>query len=260
MSRVIVVPCFNEASRLDAEAFVRAAATQPDLVLRFVDDGSRDATPEILEALAARIGADRASILRLSDNVGKAEAVRKGINEALGDDAGGRLPDAVGYWDADLSTSLDYVPDFGALLDRRPEAVAVIGSRIRLMGRHVERRPFRHYAGRVFATLASAALGFPVYDTQCGAKLFRPTEGVREAFRQPFETRWAFDVELLARLASILGRSMGEAGRVIEHPLEAWVDVPGSKVRLSHLPRMLSDLALIARRYRRASAVRDAPP
>jgi hypothetical protein len=41
-----------------------------------------------------------------------------------------------------------------------------------------------------------------VYDTQCGAKLFRRTPALAAALERPFRSRWAFDVELLGRLRS----------------------------------------------------------
>ena len=52
----------------------------------------------------------------------------------------------------------------------------------------------------MFASLASRSLRLRVYDTQCGAKLFRNTEPVRRVFDQEFISPWAFDVEILARL------------------------------------------------------------
>ena len=102
----------------------------------------------------------------------------------------------------------------------------------------------------MFATLASLALGFPVYDTQCGAKLFRVTPELRGVFGAPSRSRWAFDVEILARLASIYGKDLGNAGVVVEYPLSRWSDVAGSKVRLSDLPGMAADLLRIFRGYR----------
>ncbi len=242
---VVVIPCFNEEKRLDREPIEAALQRAPELRILFVDDGSQDGTRKLLEALVAELGGGRADLLRLGQNVGKAEAVRQGIMRAVQRD-----PFAVGYWDADLSTPLDDVMSFAEYLHTHPETMAVIGSRIRLMGRHIKRKATRHYVGRGFATVASLVLGFPVYDTQCGAKLFRVTPELAEVFGTPFSSRWAFDVEILARLAAIFGRALGDAGVVVEYPLHRWSEVTGSKVRLADLPGMALDLLRVFRQYR----------
>lgn len=81
----------------------------------------------------------------------------------------------------------------------------------------------------------------PVYDTQCGAKLFRRDLAAR-VFARPFISRWLFDVELLKRIPLDELRR-----RVREIPLEVWRDVPGSKLRLTDMIRSLVDLVRIAR-------------
>ncbi len=248
----LVVPCYNEARRLRASAFLEDDSERAGLHFVFVDDGSTDGTAEILESLVEGLGRDRAQIVTHCENAGKAEAVRRGLLHAFGLD-----PEFVGYWDADLATPLDQVQLLGDLLDSDPRALAVIGSRVRLMGRHIERRATRHYTGRVFATLASLTLRFPVYDTQCGAKLFRATPETRLALTEPYISRWAFDVEILARLAQQLGCDPGAAGRIIECPLTRWRDVGDSRLKAGDIPRIALDLLRIARTYRReADAVR----
>jgi dolichyl-phosphate beta-glucosyltransferase len=224
---IIVVPCYNEAARLDTERFMAFATAQSQAALLFVDDGSLDDTGRVLDALAAR-APERIHVLRVKPNGGKANAVRAGALQAVRDGA-----IHVGYWDADLSTPLAEVPRFQAVLDARPTVLGVLGSRVRMLGTHIERSAVRHYAGRIFATLASAVLRLAVYDTQCGAKLFRVAPPLRAALAAPFRSRWAFDVELLARMdrasRSAGGPPVGDL--LVELPLQEWLHVGGSKLK-----------------------------
>ncbi len=224
---VIIVPCYNEAARLDLERFAAFAGGQDRATLLMVDDGSADDTAGVLETLAAR-APDRIRVLGLPRNGGKANAVRAGARAAI--DGGATC---VGYWDADLATPLAEVARFQAVLDARPAVLGVLGSRVRMLGTHIERSGMRHYTGRVFATLASIVLRLAVYDTQCGAKLFRVSPPLRTALAAPFRSRWAFDVELLARM-DLASRTSGgpPIGEVlVELPLQEWLHVRGSKLK-----------------------------
>ncbi len=234
----LVVPCYNEARRLQPDAFLAFVNGAHAVTLLFVDDGSTDATPLMLSDLAAR-GAGRIEVVTLPRNAGKAAAVRAGLLSALS-----RPSDFVGFWDCDLSTPLDAVFDFLAVADEHPGVDVIIGSRVKLLGRHVARHAWRHYIGRVFATGASLALGLAVYDTQCGAKLFRVSKAVRDLFEQPFHSAWVFDVEVLARYVAAVGPEKA-ASQMFEVPLDHWTDVPGSKVKPWDVVRAVLDLLRI---------------
>jgi len=162
-------------------------------------------------------------------------------------------PDYVGFWDADLATPLDAIYDFCQMLDSDPSIEMIFGSRVRLLGRRIQRSAIRHYPGRVFATAASQVLGLSVYDTQCGAKLFRATPQIRSLFEEPFVTRWLFDIEIVARLIRARrGTTMCQAGEAIyEFPLYEWRDVPGSKVKPKDFFMAFAELWTIWRRYLR---------
>lgn len=222
---VIVVPCYNEEKRLNRGAFLESASKSEGLHFIFVDDGSSDGTAAIIEEMR-RADPARISCLHLERNSGKAEAVRRGVLKAIAD--GCR---SFGYWDADLATPLEEITVFRRLLEDERWKV-VIGSRVKLLGKEITRNEMRHYAGRVFATIASLLLRIPVYDTQCGAKLFRNTPEARGAFSKPFKVKWIFDVELLARI-SLLEKKNDNPDFIkgwIESPLGKWTDIKGSKV------------------------------
>jgi glycosyltransferase involved in cell wall biosynthesis len=227
---------------LDVAAFRRfiERSTAPQFLL--VDDGSRDQTREVLESLR-KFAPQRIAVHDLPKNVGKAEAVRQGICRALSGN-----PQYVGYWDADLATPLESIAEFHGLLDERTNLLMVLGSRVKLPGRSI----VRHYPSRVFATAASLVLGLPVYDTQCGAKLFRVCPETCRLFREPFRTNWVFDVEILARFLAGKDRAARKAAEscIYEFPLSEWRHVAGSKVKARDFFKALYELAVIRWHYR----------
>lgn len=242
---MVVIPCYNEEHRLRVDAVDQALDAQPDLDLILVNDGSADGTSRLLARLAA-IHPGRIAALDLPRNRGKGEAVRAGMRSACA--SGARY---VGFWDADLATPLDDVAVFARILEDHPALLTVFGSRVKLMGRRIRRSEVRHYLGRVFATMVSVSLRAAVYDTQCGAKLFRAGPLLDAVLEEPFTSRWIFDVELLARLNRLhrAGQAPPLHALLYEYPLMRWEDVRGSKVSIADFPRSALDLLLIHFRY-----------
>ena len=241
---IVVVPCYNEARRLNTRAFTQFRMNGHWVEFLFVNDGSGDDTLDVLQRL--RCGSpDTIRVRDQQPNRGKAEAVRTGLLEALESGC-----DFVGYWDADLATPLSALPKFLDVLEDRPGIEVVLGSRVKLLGRTIERHAWRHYLGRVFATLVSELLRLEVYDTQCGAKVFRSSDVLRRALAQPFTTTWLFDVEILARL---IGESSAGTAAVAkslyELPLDEWRDVAGSKLTRSAYARAATSVFKLYREY-----------
>jgi dolichyl-phosphate beta-glucosyltransferase len=245
----VVVPCYNEEARLRVASFSEFLASADPIRRRihflFVNDGSRDNTLSILDRFAA-LHPERVSVLDKQPNGGKAEAVRLGMLHALA------VPgtEYTGFWDADLATPLAQIPDMLEMLTTRPEIIMVFGARVRLLGRAIHRRAARHYLGRVFATVVSVLLQLAIYDTQCGAKLFRVTPEFAEIVSRPFLSRWIFDVEILARFIA-----RHEVDRdyvhdsIYEFPLPVWTDVAGSKVGSLDFFKAFGELLVIWKTY-----------
>ena len=101
----VLIPCFNEAQTLPAlyEELKKLADTQTayDWELMFVDDGSVDATLDVLKQL--HIKDERVCVLSLSRNFGKEDALLAGIDNVSGD--------CVVVMDADLQDPPSLVPE-----------------------------------------------------------------------------------------------------------------------------------------------------
>ena len=236
----IVVPCYNEAMRLDLAAFSTFLRQCPETRLIFVNDGSKDDTLSVL-AILHEAHPTQIEVLSLSRNSGKAEAVRQGLLYA----AAGSYT-FVGYWDADLATPLDAIPDFTNIAQRYAEVEVVYGARLQLLGHRVHRTLSRRIISRICARLARVAVGLPIGDTQCGAKLLRNTPRLAQSLARPFSAGWLFDVELFSRIAETAASS---AKAFYEYPLSEWTEVPGSKVTGRAIRRAgLAMLRLIAER------------
>ena len=222
---------------------MRSAVETDEWQMIFVDDGSNDGTGALLSRLKEEFPS-RVSVLHLEKNSGKGEAVRTGMLAALE-----RGAEVVAYLDADLATPFAELSRLRHRLLEDPDLDVVLGSRVLLLGSDIRRSLARHLRGRVYATLASLALGVGVYDTQCGAKIFRATGRLDEALARPFADRWSFDVELLSRLSK---GSQGDSwDSMVEVPLLTWHDHLDSKVHLLAALRASAEVIRIAYRRRR---------
>ena len=178
INTLIAIPCYNEAKRLPVASYIDFISSREDIGFLFVNDGSKDNTIEILNEIVSK--SRNSHVLDLKKNGGKAEAVRQGLIYGFEH----FNPKYIGFWDADLATPLNEIAHFCKLFTDY-EFNMVTGLRLMRLGAKVKRSQKRHYLGRIFASFASLLLKLPVYDTQCGAKMYE-AKLVPILFKDPF--------------------------------------------------------------------------
>ncbi len=241
---VLVVPCFNEATRWRAD-YWRSVVPLPQIHWVFVDDGSTDHTAQL--ATEACEGGS-AEVMQLPQNSGKAQAVRLGMTRALASMDHGAV--GIGYLDADGAFAAS---DLERVLQLHRDGVAdgrldaTWSARVALAGRSIVRSHARHYIGRAVATLVSLGDASIPYDTQAGFKVFAPSDTLRTCLADPFETRWLFEIELLTRWQGLTHRPM----KIWEEPLLSWTEVPGSTIDTREALRIIRELYVVKRRQQR---------
>lgn len=241
MSRVgVVIPCYNEGKRLNLDAFSIFLNQHKDKFdFIFVNDGSTDHTIDMLAKFKLQHD-DNSILVNLVENKGKAEATRLAILQL------NLKYDLIAYYDSDLATPLAELLNMKYILDQHNDLKLVLASRIKRLGSKINRKRKRHLLGRIFSTFTSIILRLPVYDSQCGAKLFKK-ELINVAFEEPFLTKWLFDVEILARIRNKFPKEIETL--LYEYPVNEWRDVAGSKLKLKHMLQVPYDLWRIHRKY-----------
>ncbi|MBS1759090.1 MAG: glycosyltransferase [Bacteroidetes bacterium] len=233
----VIIPCYNEAKRLSPEIFKNFLILKSDIELIFVNDGSKDKTSEILDALQNE-SYNKVSVINLPKNQGKAVAIREGIRNAVAKN----IFTHIGYLDADLSTGLDEFYNLYYLANKQ-QVDYVFSSRVKMLGSKIERSLFRHFVGRFIATLIDVRYRLGIYDTQCGAKCFS-SNLIEHVCNEPFKTKWFFDVEIFLRIRNNQSTFEG-----IEQPLKKWKNYGGSKLNIWKFPMILKEIFLLFKNY-----------
>ncbi len=240
----IVIPCYNEESRLLSKEFTDFIESNLGYHLCFVNDGSTDKTLEVLKQLT--LGReDYISVFHCKKNKGKGEAVRQGILHLVKDSQ----LDYLGYLDADLSTDFKDFEDLVKTIDGSNYKI-VSGSRIARMGADIHKESAREIISLTINLIIRKILGMNFKDTQCGAKIMH-RDIVEEVFAEKFITRWLFDVEIFKRIRNMYGKE--QAKRMIcEQPLNRWVHEEGSKLSMKDSFAIIGQLFQISSHYRQA--------
>jgi len=155
-----LMPAYNDEEVLDSsisEAVIALDDLCEEWELVIVDDGSTDATPEILEGWSDRDS--RVRVITQPENSGYSRALIDGFSACR--------YEAIFYTDADAQFDLEHIAD---LYPELAEADMVAGYRL---GR--QDRPIRHFTSAVYNWLQSRMLGLRVKDVNCAFKLFRRT-------------------------------------------------------------------------------------
>lgn len=239
MKVCVVIPCFNEENRLCKESFISFANLNEEINFLFVNDGSTDKTTEVLSSIEK--SSSKCSFFELPKNLGKAEAVRLGMMRAYSHDY-----THIGYLDADLTISLEKVKRMLILLEEK-NLEFIFASRAKRFKNKKNINRTRQTLGFVFSNISKSVLGLSVQDTQCGAKFFKSSI-VPILFRDPFLSRWIFDVEIFFRFKAYFGKQVSHC--FYEFPLLLWEDNASSKIKLGDYLKVPYQIIRIFIKYR----------
>ena len=210
----LIVPAYNEEKRLPASlermgAYLAVRDFSFELLV--VDDGSHDATREVVRAFASTRSWVR--LVHYDDaagkpvNRGKGYAVRQGVLASAGRD--------VLFSDADLSTPIEEMEKLLPPIARGECDIAIASRALPESKLAIHQPWYREMMGRSFNKVVQQLIGTSIVDTQCGFKAFRG-EVARRLFSLALIDGFGFDTEIIY-LARKFGFRVEEIGVIWRH-------------------------------------------
>ena len=218
----IVIPAYNEAESLpillqQLQEILKVYAVRAEVV--FINDGSTDATAEVLETLSTQAQGFPVHVIHFKRNQGKAEALMAGFAAAKGE--------VVVTMDADLQDDPAEIPKLlEALKNKNYDVVSG--------WKYPRKDPFEKRAfSFVFNRVTAFFTGVKLHDMNCGFKAYR-SEAVKELHLYGDLHRY---IPILTHQA---GYRVGEI-KVQHHPRQFGV----SKYGLERIPKGFFDLLTV---------------
>ncbi len=183
----VLLPVYNEAMHIEKciqeiKAVLSCLSSTYEIIIS--EDGSTDGTDLIVRSILPTNPNLR--LLHSDARLGKGKALKKAIREAAGD--------IIVFMDADLSTSLNYLPK--VLQAIRDQDGLAIASR-HVEGSVVQRRPSRAFFSLAYNLFVRLLFFDGIRDHQCGFKAMS-----RKAAKAVLDTKsngFFFDTEMILR-------------------------------------------------------------
>lgn len=217
----LVIPCYNEASRLEnlfSSLQHFSQSWKAPLQVLIVDDGSKDDTVAQIKAHATFQQLSEQGIVQLIEagqNQGKGGALALGVAAATND--------FILTLDTDMSARPQELHQWLQRVGRFDDNTLYIGSREHKES-HITAHTSRRIVGNIFNLLVRLFTPLSTRDSQCGFKLY-PIKLAKQLFGHLQVKGWAHDVELLYR-AHLMG------AHIQDMPL-TWQEEAGSKVNVA---------------------------
>jgi glycosyltransferase involved in cell wall biosynthesis len=183
----LILACFNETDvfTTSVERIVDVLkASKLSYEIIFVDDHSRDKTPDLIARVCKRYTFCHA--LYHDINQGRGKTVADGFLKAKGV--------VVGFIDIDCEVGPEYIPQMTSAIIRK-KADVVIGKRVY---RTSTGSLLREILSRGYQWLSDLMIGTGGLDTETGYKFFRRT-AVLPLLRKMMYTGWFWDTEIMVR-------------------------------------------------------------
>jgi dolichyl-phosphate beta-glucosyltransferase len=220
MKASVIVPVYNEESRIKPFLNELKHNSKSDWEVIFVDDGSNDNTLDILK----KFEIINKRIISYKKNKGKGFAVKTGVMAAKGD--------YIIFIDADGSI---HTSQIDSMLEYLKRYEVVVGTRASKDSK-VKQSFLRKIIGITFNIYVNLLYNVKIKDNLCGFKGFR-SDVAKKLFTNLLSERWIFDVELFYKIRE-------EKISLYQMPIE-WKYRPNSKMKFIDPFKMAFELLFL---------------